>query len=154
MDWKIRDASIKILYKKNKLVNKKVYNEKKVSIIIIIAIIALIPYKVYAGSGCCSWHGGQAYCDTNVGKWVCNDGTYSPSCNCGSYDSGYELTDNSNYSNNCKNNTLKLEDKIRKLEAENEKLKQENKNYDNWMAFFIFVLITYIIYKTIKTNSV
>ncbi len=81
----------------------------------------MIPYKVDAGSGCCSWRGGQAYCDTNVGKWVCNDGTYSPSCNCGSYDNEYELTDTSNYGNN----TSELEDKIRELEEENEKLKRK-----------------------------
>jgi hypothetical protein len=35
-----------------------------------------------AGQGCCSWHGGQSYCDTSVGRWVCSDGTYSPSCGC------------------------------------------------------------------------
>ena len=35
-----------------------------------------------AGRGCCSWHGGQNYCDTSTGRWVCNDGTYSPSCTC------------------------------------------------------------------------
>src|SRR5436853_6499067 len=57
----------------------------------------LIPQKVFvitfilatfgipaaeAGRGCCSWHGGQNYCDTNSGRWVCNDGTYSPTCGC------------------------------------------------------------------------
>jgi len=35
-----------------------------------------------AGQGCCSWHGGQNYCDYDVGRWVCNDNTYSPSCGC------------------------------------------------------------------------
>lgn len=37
---------------------------------------------VNAGQGCCSWHGGQDYCDYDVGRWVCNDNTYSPSCGC------------------------------------------------------------------------
>lgn len=35
-----------------------------------------------AGRGCCSYHGGQAYCDSSVGRWVCQDGTYSPTCTC------------------------------------------------------------------------
>lgn len=35
-----------------------------------------------AGRGCCSWHGGQNYCDTDSGRWVCRDGTYSPTCRC------------------------------------------------------------------------
>lgn len=37
---------------------------------------------VNAGRGCCSYHGGQSYCDTTVGRWVCNDGRYSPTCRC------------------------------------------------------------------------
>lgn len=36
--------------------------------------------KVLAGKGCCSHHGGQAYCSD--GRWVCKDGTYSPTCTC------------------------------------------------------------------------
>ncbi len=36
--------------------------------------------KVLAGRGCCSHHGGQAYC--SGGRWVCKDGTYSPTCTC------------------------------------------------------------------------
>lgn len=36
--------------------------------------------KVLAGRGCCSHHGGQAYCSD--GRWVCKDGTYSPTCTC------------------------------------------------------------------------
>ena len=31
--------------------------------------------------GCCSWHGGVAYCGSD-GYWVCNDGTRSPTCRC------------------------------------------------------------------------
>lgn len=38
--------------------------------------------EVQARSGCCSWHGGIAYCDTAVGRYVCNDGEYSPTCGC------------------------------------------------------------------------
>ena len=43
--------------------------------------------KVLAGRGCCSHHGGKAYC--SGGRWICNDGTYSPTCTCsGSETSG------------------------------------------------------------------
>ena len=45
-------------------------------------LLFVFPGFVLAGRGCCSWHGGQSYCDTNMGRWVCNDGTYSPSCGC------------------------------------------------------------------------
>lgn len=36
--------------------------------------------EVSAGRGCCSHHGGQAYCSN--GRWVCGDGTYSSTCTC------------------------------------------------------------------------
>ena len=36
--------------------------------------------EVSAGRGCCSHHGGQAYCSN--GRWVCKDGSYSPTCTC------------------------------------------------------------------------
>jgi hypothetical protein len=45
-----------------------------------ISFIFLSP--ILATRGCCSWHGGVAYCDTSTGRYVCNDGTYSPSCTC------------------------------------------------------------------------
>jgi hypothetical protein len=41
--------------------------------------------KSLATSGCCSWHGGESYCDYSAMRWVCRDGTYSPSCTCGGY---------------------------------------------------------------------
>ncbi len=43
----------------------------------------VFPKNLLATSGCCSWHGGQSYCDYSTGRWVCADGTYSPSCTCG-----------------------------------------------------------------------
>jgi len=52
------------------------------NITFIFVILCILDNIVYADSGCCSWHGGQAYCDESVGMWVCNDGTYSPSCEC------------------------------------------------------------------------
>ncbi len=54
----------------------------KGAILFITPIVFILPLNVYAGRGCCSWHGGQNYCDTKTGRWVCNDGTYSPSCTC------------------------------------------------------------------------
>ncbi len=48
----------------------------------LLVLASFFSHPVLAGRGCCSWHGGQAYCDTSVGRWVCNDGTYSPSCTC------------------------------------------------------------------------
>lgn len=32
--------------------------------------------------GCCSRHGGVAYCDHSTGSIICRDGTISPSCGC------------------------------------------------------------------------
>lgn len=40
--------------------------------------------SVFAQQGCCSHHGGIAYCAAN-GRYVCADGSYSPSCTCGTY---------------------------------------------------------------------
>ncbi len=54
---------------------------KKVVIVLLTSILMFIGMqKVSAGRGCCSHHGGQAYCSN--GRWVCNDGTYSPTCTC------------------------------------------------------------------------
>lgn len=51
-------------------------------VFVIIAFPLFLPNSALARRGCCSWHGGVAYCDTSVGRLVCNDGTYSPSCGC------------------------------------------------------------------------
>lgn len=117
---------------------------------IIMVIFTINTSETYAGRGCCSWHGGQAYCDTNTGRWVCNDGTYSPSCRCSSYNDGFELTDGSN--NNTNNNYSTSDKKNEELEEENEKLKEENDNLENWLTFIIFIIIGYIIYKAIKKD--
>lgn len=53
--------------------------------IILLTGFSLFPLGAQARSGCCSWHGGVAYCDTSVGTYVCNDGSYSPSCGCAYY---------------------------------------------------------------------
>lgn len=62
--------------------------KKVVGSLIIAIIVFCIPiFNVFAGRGCCSHHGGQAYCSN--GRWVCSDGTYSPTCTCGG---GYTTT--------------------------------------------------------------
>jgi hypothetical protein len=45
-------------------------------------LVGLLSGSLEAQRGCCSWHGGVAYCDEKAGRYVCNDGTYSPSCGC------------------------------------------------------------------------
>lgn len=50
----------------------------------LIIILYFLPVKpVFAQSGCCSWHGGESYCDYTTNRWVCADGTFSPTCTCG-----------------------------------------------------------------------
>lgn len=62
-------------------------------------IVTLYADPANARSGCCSWHGGVAYCDTSVGRYVCNDGEYSPSCGCATSpsSSGYRRTNRADY---------------------------------------------------------
>ncbi len=55
----------------------------KILFFLLLVFYFLLPYQVYAQQGCCSWHGGIAYCDYSSGRYVCNDDTYSPSCTCG-----------------------------------------------------------------------
>lgn len=47
-----------------------------------IAAISKMPVsEADTRSGCCSHHGGVAYCGKS-GYFICNDGTQSPSCTC------------------------------------------------------------------------
>lgn len=55
---------------------------KKILLLSIPFFILLFFNNTEAKQGCCSWHGGVAYCDTSTGRYVCNDGTYSPTCRC------------------------------------------------------------------------
>ncbi len=56
---------------------------RKFFIIVTVALLAtvLVNSPVYAGRGCCSWHGGQSYCGSD-GQWICSDG-WESSCTCG-----------------------------------------------------------------------
>ncbi len=75
---------------------------KKVVIVLLASIIMFIGMQeVSAGRGCCSHHGGQAYCSN--GRWVCNDGTVSPTCTCSG---GSSTGDNRSY-NTTKTTTVK-----------------------------------------------
>lgn len=47
----------------------------------IVAISKMPTTEIDTRSGCCSHHGGVAYCGKN-GYYICNDGTRSPSCTC------------------------------------------------------------------------
>lgn len=48
---------------------------------ILLLIILLMPFCVYAQRGCCSHHGGVAGCSSN-GRKICADGTISSTCTC------------------------------------------------------------------------
>src|SRR5437588_4824679 len=57
------------------------YKRLLVPLFIFVLLICLHS-PVSATRGCCSYHGGVAYCDSSIGRYVCNDGGYSPSCTC------------------------------------------------------------------------
>ena len=46
-----------------------------------VAVSKNIQHQTVERSGCCSHHGGVAYCGKS-GYFICNDGTQSPSCTC------------------------------------------------------------------------
>src|SRR6056297_712644 len=55
------------------------------ALLAIVSILYFLPTDLLARrgyQGCCSHHGGVAYCDSSTGRIVCNDGTYSPTCRC------------------------------------------------------------------------
>lgn len=56
---------------------------KKILLTVVLFFAIMLPLTlIEATRGCCSWHGGVAYCDTSTGRYVCNDRTYSPTCRC------------------------------------------------------------------------
>lgn len=61
-------------------------NKRIVSFIFIGISIFLLPLRVNAVPGCCSWHGGEAGC--SGGRTLCSDGTVS-SCPCDGTSSNY-----------------------------------------------------------------
>lgn len=76
---------------------------KVVGYIVLFLLLSIIPiFNVSAGRGCCSHHGGQAYCSN--GRWICNDGTVSPTCTCSGGSSSSNSSSSSSSSNNSYNN--------------------------------------------------
>jgi len=49
--------------------------------LLMLFIFVISSEQIYAKRGCCSHHGGVAYCGKS-GKYICNDGTTSPTCTC------------------------------------------------------------------------
>lgn len=114
----------------------------------VILAFSLYLTTVYASSGCCSWHGGQDYCDNNVGKWVCKDGTYSPSCTCGYL----ELNDFDNIEVDKTSNAkvTELENEIKDLK---EKLRTSENNVSDYKTLFWITLICFIGYVFFKKKT-
>ena len=55
---------------------------RKVCFIVICTWLLVVQLEtVDAKRGCCSHHGGVAYCASN-GRYMCNDNSYSPTCTC------------------------------------------------------------------------
>ena len=122
---------------------------------LIILIILAFPINVYAARGCCSHHGGIAYCG-DYGYYICNDGTESPTCTCSyvSLDDDIELTDTSCncYYDYYKNQISVLEDKIETLNDEKEEL--ENKaGYEEYFYFLLIGVIIYAFYRIYIANK-
>ena len=111
---------------------------KKIVFITILTIIVFIPLIVYAGRGCCSYHGGQDYCDTSTGIWVCNDGTYSSTCIC-KYDDS--TSKNNNYISNTNNENI--------IYQEN-----NNSNVDNTLSSIIIAIISWIVFSKIINDNI
>ncbi|WP_029909978.1 hypothetical protein [Pelobacter seleniigenes] len=62
--------------------NAVLFVDKEMNKPIEITLTAINPiYQVDEKRGCCSHHGGVAYCGSS-GYWICNDGTRSPTCRC------------------------------------------------------------------------
>ena len=107
-------------------------------IILFIAILLLPSSVSLAKQGCCSYHGGVAYCGSS-GYYICNDGTRSPSCTCSS---GYSEI----ISEGCPTNCSSFAEEIQKLEEENERLiKEKNKLQEDNTTYQWFVIILGII---------
>lgn len=66
---------------------------KNLFVVIFLFFFFFIKTDIFAQRGCCSHHGGIAYCG-NGGYYICNDGTRSSTCTCFNYydDSEYIFT--------------------------------------------------------------
>ena len=113
-------------------------------IILFIAILLLPSSVSLAKRGCCSYHGGVAYCGSS-GYYICNDGTRSPSCTCGG---GYEVELVDGPACNCnyysyENEIKSLEKDKKELNTKIDSLQDENSSYEFWLIIFgiaLFIL--------------
>ncbi len=64
-------------------------------LVVFVCLILFAPLIVNAQRGCCSSHGGIAYCGSG-GKYICKDGTTSPSCTCSGGSSSNSNTSSNN----------------------------------------------------------
>ena len=96
---------------------------KRIKYAILLSLVILLPFVVYAGRGCCSHHGGVSHCDTDTGRQVCNDGTYSPSCRC-----SYSPDDDDEY-------------KVKQHKITKNEEDEEEEDYSIWIIFLLFFVV-------------
>lgn len=129
-------------------------------IILFIAILLLPSSVSFAKQGCCSYHGGVAYCGSS-GYYICNDGTRSPSCTCGGGDE-IELVDGP-YGGNCEctiseSNYYALKKENEELKKEKEQLQKEKQNINdsnslsNWLALIFGVSTFFLVRDKLKSS--
>ncbi len=106
---------------------------KRIKYAILLSLVILLPFVVYAGRGCCSHHGGVSHCDTDTGRQVCNDGTYSPSCRCGTGTSDLD-DDEIEYE-------YEYEYEDKKYVDEYEEEIEEEEDYSIWIIFLLFFVV-------------
>ncbi len=135
---------------------KKILPAISVLILIVMIIFTSNTSKTYAGRGCCSWHGGQAYCGSN-GKWICQDGTESPSCTCSTSNYNNELDDNLGFDPTSSCSCYTYISTINDLEKEKKELIEEKKRLendkDNLFMLLMIVVIIFIIYIYVKRKE-
>lgn len=128
------------------LFSKKFFNY----VIITLLIFFLTIHYVNANQGCCSWHGGISHCGEN-GYYICNDGTQSPSCRCNTQ----ELTDTScdcTTYDILNNRIIELDNNVKRLQEENQNLKNSKINYQTMFWITLIIFIIYFYYKNHKKN--
>ena len=112
----------------------------KSKIFLFLLLMFSVVSHINAAQGCCSYHGGIAYCGSS-GYYICNDGTRSPSCTCSVIHSE-EITDTPYYNSSTNNNNESENENTRIIEEKN-KLQEQNTAYQWWiiiLGFSTFIL--------------